>query len=136
MSTRGIFQFTSGNESYCVYKHHDCYPEGPHGGFAAIAAAAALAWQLPRFEPDEFAAAFVAANKDRPGGLRLTNAQRWEEAASADCEYAYVIDGRTVKCLPVEFDEETGEWDMIGPALHATLAEVIAGWWPAVPSAA
>ena len=32
------------------------------------------AWALPRFEADEFSAAFVSANKDKDGGYRIIEA--------------------------------------------------------------
>src|SRR5215469_18024132 len=43
-----------------VYQHQD---GDPAGAAKAIEAALAFAWPLPRFECEEFAAAFVAANK-------------------------------------------------------------------------
>ena len=66
MSTRACYRFIPENGPndfpgvVTVYKHSDGYPSG-----AAIAIEAALphAWQLPRFEADEFAAAFVRGNK-------------------------------------------------------------------------
>ncbi len=62
MSTRALYTFRSqdGDEEYHVYKHHDGYPMG---AAAALTRALAFAWSLPRYEADEFAAAFVAANK-------------------------------------------------------------------------
>jgi hypothetical protein len=66
MSTRACYRFFPENGPndwpgvVTVYKHMDGYPTG-----AAVALEAALdfAWALPRFEPDEFAASFVAAAK-------------------------------------------------------------------------
>ena len=61
MSTRALYTFTDSDSSWNVYKHHDGYLKG-----AAIVlndAAKWFAWQLPRFEADEFAAAFCAAGK-------------------------------------------------------------------------
>ena len=61
MSTRALYTFTDGDCSYNVYKHHDGYVSG-----AARTLKMGLdwfAWQLPRFEADEFAAAFIAAGK-------------------------------------------------------------------------
>jgi hypothetical protein len=52
-----------------------------------IANALKLAWPLPRFEADEYAAAFVAANKQQAGDLRLTPGPE----AHGDLEYAYEI---------------------------------------------
>lgn len=64
MSTRAIYTFHDDDDAYHVYKHHDGYPwPAAVGGFAHIRAALTLAWPLPRFEPDEFAAAFVAMSK-------------------------------------------------------------------------
>jgi hypothetical protein len=62
MSTRALYTFRSddGTEEYHVYKHSDGYPTGAAD---AICAALPFAWPLPRYEADEFAAAFVAANK-------------------------------------------------------------------------
>lgn len=66
MSTRACYRFISseGPDSWAgvvtVYKHSDGYPDG---AAKWIEAALEHAWQLPRYENDEFAAAFVAANK-------------------------------------------------------------------------
>ena len=76
MSTRAIYTFIGAdNERHSVYKHHDGYPSG---AYDAIAAALPFAWPLPRFEPDEFAAAFVCANKS----WRLLNA--WQALEQDD----------------------------------------------------
>jgi hypothetical protein len=61
MSTRALYTFKGDEGSFNVYKHHDGYPSG-----AAQTLKTAIdwfAWQLPRFEADEFAAAFCAAGK-------------------------------------------------------------------------
>jgi len=65
MSTRAMYTFiepnhTDSKRGYHVYKHHDGYPSG---AVQWIKAALDHAWPLPRFEADDFAAAFVAANK-------------------------------------------------------------------------
>jgi len=62
MSTRAMYTFIDpeSKETHHVYKHYDGYPKG---AARWIKAALAYAWPLPRFEADEFAAAFVAANK-------------------------------------------------------------------------
>jgi hypothetical protein len=66
MSTRACYRFfpLNGPNDWpgvvTVYKHHDGYPAG---AAQAIEAALDHAWSLPRFEPDEFAAGFVTANK-------------------------------------------------------------------------
>lgn len=91
MSTRALYTFADDDGEYHVYKHHDGYPEGEHGGINTIKKALLKAWPLPRFEADDFAAAFVAANKEEGGGVRLTTGKTWEEAAPADIEYHYVV---------------------------------------------
>lgn len=64
MSTRTCYRFidrpSDGAEVVTVYKHSDGYPEG---AVCWITKALDFAWPLPRFEADEFAAAFIAANK-------------------------------------------------------------------------
>lgn len=97
MSTRAIYVFSNNFDDptepmYAVYKHHDGYPEGAR---EFIKNAFPLAWELPRFEADEFAAAFVAANKNSPGGVRLyANAERVRDIIvnQQDAYYVYWID--------------------------------------------
>ena len=85
MSTRAVFRFREGTETYYIYKHHDGYLEGAAAAlFDTIESG--LAWSLPRFEPDEFAAAFIAANKKAPGGIRLL---RHVGDISSDVEFVY-----------------------------------------------
>jgi hypothetical protein len=111
MSTRAIYTFSDKNAEYHVYKHHDGYPSG---AAQWIAAALPYAWPLPRFEADEFAASFVAANKDRCGGVRLTCGKTWKQAASADIEYRYDVtftNGKLdVIAFAVDCDYNTGKW--------------------------
>ena len=99
MSTRAIYTFYDSANEVHVYKHHDGYPYtgGLHngetfegGGLVWIKDAKGFAWDLPRFEADEFAASFVKANKSVGGGVRLIGDQQpWEYAS--DCEYWYKI---------------------------------------------
>ena len=64
MTTRGLFTFKGHQEhehDFNVYKHHDTYPSG-----ALVVLQNTIdwfAWKLPRYESDEFAAAFCAAGK-------------------------------------------------------------------------
>jgi hypothetical protein len=62
MSTRACYRFIDPSDTgvVTIYKHGDGYPEG---AVCWITKALEFAWPLPRFEADEFAAAFVAANK-------------------------------------------------------------------------
>ena len=92
MSTRAMYTFFEDDvpedERFNVYKHHDGYPSG---GLDAIAFATQKAWELPRYEADEFAAAFVAANKNRSGGVNLLPSGDWKEVAPLDLEYRYEV---------------------------------------------
>lgn len=101
MSTNAVYFFDDtfkndrGTTNICaVYKHYDNYPEG---AASHIEAAKDYAWKLPRFEADEFASAFVAANKNKDGGeirlvplfehtsrLHVMEDNKW-------CEYYYDI---------------------------------------------
>jgi hypothetical protein len=90
MGTRAVYTFIDEDGRHSVYKHWDGYPAG---ACKFIANARTLAWALPRFEADEFAAAFVAANKKAAGDVRLTSGTE----AHGDLAYAYEIrcpDGR------------------------------------------
>mgnify|MGYP003130566871 len=72
MGTRAIYIFEDEHEEVWAYKHYDNYPRGAAN---FIEDAKEYAWEFPRFEADEFAAAFVAANKNPKGGeVRLINA--------------------------------------------------------------
>lgn len=120
MSTRGCYRFTDEHGSFTVYKHHDNYPEGPHGGIAAIEAATEFAWPLPRFEADDFAAAFVSANKLAAGSVRLLNTPAGPpslEHMPSDIEYLYDVSVKT-RGLHVIVSSIEGGWG--GKPLTAT----------------
>ena len=97
MSTRAVYFFEErldDDSYYAVYKHYDGYPQG---AAAHIEDAKAYAWPLPRWEADEFAAAFVAANKNPKGGeVRLlpnfehTSIPMMMEQKTW-CDYYYII---------------------------------------------
>lgn len=98
MGTRAMYSFTTGNETYHVYKHWDGYPQG---AAKFIEKALPYAWPLPRFEPDEFACAFIAGNKKaadpkkdpygQGGDIRLMESGDWRSVAPRDLEYRYEI---------------------------------------------
>ena len=85
MSPRAIYTFKGFGESHHVFKHRDGYLSG---AAVALENAIQLAWGAPRYEPNEFAAAFVSGNKQGPGGVRLARSQ----TAFRDVEYAYVVE--------------------------------------------
>jgi hypothetical protein len=55
-----MYTFKDNDSTLHVYKHHDGYPTG---AAQWLNNALAFAWSLPRYEADDFAAAFVAGNK-------------------------------------------------------------------------
>ena len=73
------------DKAYAIYKHWDGHPQGVQ---PMIERALTLAWPLPRFEADEFAASFVAANKKASGDVRLVNP---DEAGNTWFDFVYVI---------------------------------------------
>jgi hypothetical protein len=88
MSTRACYTFIDERSTLHVYKHHDGYPSG---AVQWTEAALPLAWPLPRFEADEFAASFVAANKTSQGGVRLMPSGDIETIKPSDIAYRYEI---------------------------------------------
>lgn len=69
MGTRAVYTFKDEYSEFHVYKHYDGYPAGAADFFTK---AVEKSWGLQRFEADEFAASFVAANKEKGGDVRLT----------------------------------------------------------------
>jgi hypothetical protein len=86
MSTRALYNFIDDTDTYTVYKHHDGYPSG---AIDWIENALMFAWELPRFEANEFSAAFIRANKNHEGGIRLVNRPIGNNYS--DTEYQYEI---------------------------------------------
>lgn len=84
MSTRAVYTFKDKDSTYHVYKHHDNYPSEAYN---FIRKALKKAWPLPRFEADEFACAFIAANKKSAGDVRLTT----HHEDHGDLAYRYEI---------------------------------------------
>ena len=84
MGTRAVYTFIDEEERYSVYKPWDGYPRS---ACQFLANALPLAWPLPRFEANEFAAAFVAANKKKAGDIYLTS----RPGVHGDLAYTYEI---------------------------------------------
>lgn len=114
MSTRALYTFKDERGSYNVYKHHDGYPEG---GLEALRRAAGMAWDLPRFEADDFSAAFVAANKRGGGGVDLLPSGEWKEVAPLDLEYRYELwfDSKTETLMVAIYSINCAKWDVEPP---------------------
>lgn len=85
MGTRAVFIFKDERDSFSIYKHWDGYPEGAAN---FLVNALPFAWELPRYEACDFAAAFVAGNKQQGGGdVYLTTSPEYH----GDLEYVYTI---------------------------------------------
>lgn len=84
MSTRATYQFKDDMSDFTVYKHYDGYPEA---AISFIENSKKVAWPLPRFEASDFAAAFIAGNKESGGDVYLTT----NREAHGDTEYHYII---------------------------------------------
>ena len=130
MGTRAIYIFEDDHEEVYVYKHYNNYPSGAAD---FIEKAKELAWELPRFEADEFAAAFVAANKNRKGGeVRLVNARFVGREAMLDanhwCDYYYVISfipqeqTLWVEVYESRYDSATG-WTLLDEFPHDVMKD-------------
>jgi uncharacterized ubiquitin-like protein YukD len=103
MSTRGLYTFKDADGAYTVFKHWDNYPKSDsgYGAYQFIKNALAYAWQLPRFEADEFAASFIAANKKAGGGdLRLLPADATNgDTLGVEFWYTVEADGQRLRVL-------------------------------------
>ena len=134
MGTRAIYIFEDkAFQEVHVYKHYDNYPQG---AVDFIEKAKAYAWAFPRFEADEFGAAFVAANKNPKGGeVRLVHAllHDREEVLEANdwCDYYYVISYQSEhEDLWIEIwesqymsSQDTCSWVLIDELTHTEMKE-------------
>jgi hypothetical protein len=114
MSTRACYGFSDSSGTFWVYGHYDGYPEGA-AQYIRNVFTSGTSWQLPRFEPGEFTAAFIAANKQSGGNLYLSHGPECHH----DIEWVYLISqpaerdalqitvtkmhGRTFSCLLGDF---------------------------------
>ena len=106
MSTRAVYSFVDGG-TFHVYKHCDGYPSGAADALQRTVDSG-LAWPLPRFEPCEFGAAFIAANKTTGGNLRLCTGPK----SHGDLEYYYRVTAPAgalhVECYAVDYTGPDG----------------------------
>ena len=126
MGTRAIYIFEDEHEEVWAYKHYDNYPRGAAD---FIEDAKEYAWAFPRFEADEFAAAFVAANKNPRGGeVRLIHALFKDREEMLDAhewnDYYYVISYQPHhRDLWVEIWQMRDEWVLIDELTHTQMKE-------------
>lgn len=106
---------------FTIFRHWDGYPDSEHGVIASLGHVLPFAWPLPRFEPDEFAAAIVATWKTQPGGVRLAHSR--DDVGSTDYHYEVYPAEPAAGCnavtgLAVEVFERADDdgWQAIGEA--------------------
>lgn len=133
MGTRAIYIFEDAQDEVAVYKHYDNYPSG---AACFIEEAKEYAWAFPRFEADEFAAAFVAANKPKKGGeIRLVSYKYEDRHALVEDygwnDYYYVISYEPhhkdlwieVWQLRYDMDSSDSDWVLIDELTHTQMKE-------------
>lgn len=122
MGTRSSIVIEDGYDRLVMYKHWDGYPRGMAH---ALKKTLPYAWELPRFEAADFAAAFAAGNKTKKGVDRKRGYKRdgggnvyfyghlkkdedWRKSKllPGDIEYVYHIKGE-VKDEDNPFREST-----------------------------
>lgn len=91
MGTRAIITFKDSDGEYHIFQHWDGDPDTIK---ANLERALKFAWPLDRFEPDEFAAAYIAANKRGEGNIRVSNKG---PEKYGDLSYSYVVTCRDEK---------------------------------------
>ena len=104
MSTRACYTFKDKDGAFSVYYHYDGYPAC---ALQMINKAKKSAWQFPRFEADEFAAAFCYVAKDgRAGGARLTEGPHRHGDLSYRYDVYFKYNDLMVKIWQVDFHNE------------------------------
>jgi hypothetical protein len=89
MATRSNIIVQDDYKRVQIYRHCDGYPEGI---IPDLAMALQYAWELPRFEADDFAAAIVRAWKQEGGGnIYIDGSPKGFELVHGDTEYVYVV---------------------------------------------
>jgi hypothetical protein len=103
MATRCNIIVEDGYDRIQIYRHWDGYPEAV---IPDIMEALPYAWQLPRFEATDFAAAIVRAWKAEGGNIYIDGNPKGFELIHDDVEYVYVIifDGATTEPAVTVYD--------------------------------
>lgn len=112
MGTKAIIRFEDEDTRAWVYQQYDGYPSGVQ---SCITKALAYAWTLPRFEADEFAAAYLAANKKEGGG----NFRICTKPSVTWAEFVYVVE-QTPEGLFVRIGHCAGEDELGRPDYQTT----------------
>jgi len=89
MGTRCVITFRDGDEAYSVYQHWDGNPETVIENIRTTR----NCWAWPRWEADEFAAAYIATHKTGAGNIRLSVGPD----GHGDLSYIYEVTAELVK---------------------------------------
>lgn len=88
MSTRANIIITDKHNSLQLYRHSDGYPESVLTDLREVLP---YAWELPRMEADDMAAAIVRAWKRGPGNIYIDGTANLPDSLHPDIEYHYII---------------------------------------------
>lgn len=83
MGTRAVIEFKDENGTYSVYQHWDGDPKTVIENLKRTR----NRWSMPRFEADEYAAAYIATWKTNSGNIRISKGAR----AHGDLSYVYTV---------------------------------------------
>lgn len=83
MGTRAVITFRDSIGRFSVYQHYDGDPETVLENIKL----AKHHWAMPRFEADEYAAAYIATYKTSSGNIRLTSGPQ----AHGDLQFTYIV---------------------------------------------
>ena len=98
MSTRCNIVVKDEMNSIQLYRHSDGYPNSEHGVVEGLKKVGQYAWDLPRFEASDFAAAIIRAMKQHGGNIYIDGTANGTKTLHGDIQYLYTI----------EMDEKTG----------------------------
>lgn len=117
MGTRAVITFIDEDNTFHVYQHWDGDPETV---LAYIEEAKRFAWTLPRFEADEFAAAYVRNCKGGEGNIRLSKGYK----GMGDLSYRYEVrlngkDLEVTALSPIPNGKDRWKWVKFVPEVEA-----------------
>lgn len=120
MATRATLSVFDGENKFDIYRHHDGYPNGPHGIIHDIHLAKRLAWEAPHFEAGDFAASLVATMKKSPGSVYLTR----QADQHLDRSFHYDITYRN-ECIEIAIHSYSERIGKVIPSWNGSLEAAI-----------
>lgn len=121
MSTQSTYTFKASSDQeqdHHVFVHWDGYPSN---ALKMIKKALLSAWLLPRYESDEFAASFVAANKTQEGGVRLM--REYDDVQGVDYHYEVSLKDNEIHVSFEEWVEDNDEDVKVSGPLDKLIAD-------------